>query len=152
MSQVSTAYDAIVTRLAAVLTSVAGWSKLPNAYELDRNPEIFLKQGYAIGFGNGSNTHRLLSKTVSINREFNVSITRSLDQTELEVAGAQSVEKSLLEDLKLVIADIESQASLNSGQIFASYQGDNGIEFVDGETSEFLAIKASFVLEYFETI
>ena len=152
MSAITTAYDAIVTRVNAVLTSGDGWNKLPNAYLIENNPEIFLVKGYAVGFGPGVNTKRLQSRLVSISREFTVSITRSMDQTDLEVTGRQTAEKQLMEDLKLLIADIEGNSSLNQGEIFCSYEGDGGIEFVDGETSEFLLISARFILEYFETI
>lgn len=152
MSAVSTAYDALVTRVDAVLTSGAGWNKIPNAYNIENNPEIYLKQGYAIGLGSGLNTKRLLSKTVSISREFIVTITRTVDQLDLEVSGRQSIEKQLMEDLKLLIADLEGNSSLNEGQIFCSYEGDEGIDSVDGETFEFMAVRARFSIEYFETI
>lgn len=152
MSLVSTAYDNFVTRIDAVLTSGAGWVKLPYAYSVDKNPEIYLKQGYALGIGSGSNTKRVLSNTISISREFIVTLTRTMDTLDLEVTGRQSAEKTLFEDLKLVIADIEGNSTLNAGQILCSYQGDGGIEYVDGETSEFLSLRAIFVIEYFETI
>lgn len=151
MSQISTAYDNFVTRVDAALTSGAGWNKLPNAYDVEKNPEIYLKQGYAIGLGAGTNTKRLQSSTISISREFNVTISRSFDYPDLEVTGRQTTEKTILEDLKGLVADIEGNSSLNSGQIFCSYQGDGGIEFVDSENAEFLSIRATFLVEYFET-
>lgn len=152
MSQVSTAYDNFVARIAAVLTSVNGWNKLPHAYNIEKNPEIMLVQGYAIGMGPGQNTRRLLSHIVSISREFNLTITRTLDALDLEVTGRQSIEKQLFEDLKLVIADVEKNTTLNAGEIICGYTGDSGIEYVDGETAEFAQIRANFTIEYFETI
>jgi hypothetical protein len=149
MSQISTAYDNFHTRVAAVLT---GWVKLPHAYALEKNPEIYLKQGYAVGLGPGNNTKRLLSKTLSISRELHLSIVREMPALDLEATGRESVEKTLFEDLKLVIADVEANSTLNEGQIFCSYQGDAGIEYIDGDSSEYAFIKAIFQIEYFETI
>ena len=152
MSQVSTAYDNFLTRVAAVLASGNGWMQLPHAYVVDKNPEIYLRQGYAIGVGAGVNTKRLLSSNVSISREFIVTITREMPALDLEVTNRQTTEKQLFEDLKLVIADVEKNATLNAGQILCSYQGDGGIEYVDGETTEFASLRATFQIEYFETI
>lgn len=152
MSQISTAYDNFVTRIDAVLTSGNGWIKLPHAYNIEKNPEIMLKQGYAISIGSGQNTRRLLSNIVSISREFTVTITRALETLDLEVTGRQSIEKQLFEDLKLIIADVEKNTTLNAGEIFCGYSGDSGIEYIDGETAEFAQVRANFTIEYFETI
>lgn len=152
MSAITTAYDAFVTRVNAVLTSGNGWVKLPNAYRIDKNPEIYLNQGYAIGLGAGLNTKRVFSNTVSISREFIVTLVRTQDATDLEVTLKQTAEKTLFEDLKLLIADVEANSTLNQGNILCSYQGDGGIESVDGETAEFLSLRATFMIEYFETI
>jgi hypothetical protein len=151
-SKVTTAYDNFVARVDAVLTSGNGWIKLPHAYNIEKNPEIYLKQGYAIGIGQGANTKRVQSNTISISREFILTIVRTSDTLDLEVTGRQTVEKQLFEDLKLVIADIEGNSTLNSGQILCGYVGDAGIEYVDTENSEFNLIKANFLIEYFETI
>lgn len=152
MSKVTTAYDNFVTRVDAVLTSGNGWNKLPHAYNVEKNPEIFLSQGYAIGIGSGSNTRRVQSNTISVSREFVVTIVRSMNTLDLEVSGKQTAEKQLLEDLKLLIADIEGNSTLNAGQILCSYSGDGGIEYIDTETAEFNLIRANFLIEYFETI
>lgn len=152
MSQISTAYDNFLTRIDAVLTSDNGWIKLPHAYNIEKNPEIMLKQGYAVSIGAGQNTRRLQSNIVSISREFAVTITRTIDSLDLEVTGRQSVEKQLFEDLKLLIADIETNTSLNAGEIFCGYTGDSGIEYVDGDTAEFAQVRATFSIEYFETL
>ena len=152
MSVISTAYNNFVTRVDAVLTSGNGWVKLPNAYRLEKNPEIYLNQGYAIGLGPGVNTKRVLSNTLSISREFIVTLVRVQDATDLEVTLKQTAEKTLFEDLKLLIADLEGNSTLNSGSILCSYQGDGGIEAIDGETQEFLSLRATFIIEYFETI
>lgn len=152
MSAISTAYDNFVTRVDAVLTSGNGWVKLPRAYAIEKNPEIYLNQGYAVGLGPGLNTKRTLSNTLSISREFTVTIVRVQDATDLEVSGKQTVEKTLFEDLKLLIADLEGNSTLNAGSILCSFQGDAGIESVDGETAEFILLRATFIIEYFETI
>jgi len=151
MSQISTAYDNFLARVAAVLTSGNGWKQVPNAYAIEKNPEPYLNQGYAVGFGAGTNTKRLQSRTVSVAREFFVTICRVNDNLEDEVTGIQTAEKALLEDLKLLIADMETNQTLNAGEILCSYVGDGGIESVDGETREILSIKANFLIEYFET-
>lgn len=151
-SEITTAYNNFVTRVDAVLTSGNGWIKLPNAYRIEKNPEIYLNQGYAIGIGPGENTKRLLSNTISISREFFVVLVRTQDATDLEVTNKQTLEKTLLEDLKLLVADVEGNSTLNQGSIICSYQRDDGFEFVDGETAEFLSLRATFIVEYFETI
>lgn len=152
MSQVSTAFDNFVSRVDAALTSGNGWIKLPNPYAIQNNPDVMLKQGYAIGIGAGTNTKRTLGDQVSIRRSFFVHISRAMDALDFDVAGRQSTEKTLLEDLKLVVADVEKHQTLNAGQIFCAFDGDDGIESIEGESSEFRALKANFIIEYFEQI
>jgi hypothetical protein len=152
MSQITTAFDAFVTRVDAVLTSGNGWMKLPNAYAINQNPDIMLKKGYAVGIGAGSNTKKSLGNLISIRRNLFVHLSRALDALDLDVSLRQTTEKTLLEDLKLLVADVETAQTLNAGQIFVTFEGDDGIESIDGESSEFRAIKANFVIEYFEQL
>lgn len=149
MSAVSTMFDNLKTRVAAVLT---GFNELPDAYAIEGNPDLYLKKGFSIGFGAGVNSKRLQSNKMSIRREMVITISRALDATELDPSGKQTTAKQLLEDLRSVISDLELNSTLNNGQTIAGFEADQGIQSVDGEKENFLFVQGTFAVEYFESL
>ena len=150
MSQVSTVVDNIVTRLDALLTSAAGWNKLPFAYDITKNDEKYLKQGYAFAIGPGTNSKRLQSSKVSQRREITITLTRANDTLDSDEASKKTLEKTILENMRTVVADFEGNQTLNSGEIPVEFSSDQGIQFVNDENEEFLMIQGTFFVEYFE--
>lgn len=150
MSAVSTMFDNLKTRVVAVLG--AEFADLPDAYDIEENPALLLKKGFAIGFGPGLNTKRTQSRLMSISRQMVITVTRALDATELDSSGKQATAKQLLEDLKLVMADLETNQTLNNGLTIAGFENDGGIESVKAEGENFLMIQGTFSVEYFENL
>lgn len=144
MSKVSTAYDNLITRLAAVFTSGSGWLQIPNGYDIPANADGFLRQGYGLAIGAGVNAKREVGGHYHVDRKFTVSISREVFKLDGDASGYGSVAKSLFEDLKLVISDFETNQTLNSGQIFCSYESDSGIQAVQGDGFAFMYLSAEF--------
>jgi hypothetical protein len=149
MSAISTVFDTLKTRIAAVLTA---HSELADAYNIEANPSLFLKKGFSVAIGAGANTKRFQSNRCSVRREMVITIARALDATELDPVGKQTTAKNLLEDLKLLISDLELNATLNAGQTFVGYESDSGIQTVVADGENFLFLQATFLVEYFESL
>ncbi len=147
---VSTLIDALITRLDAVLTSGSGWQKLPNAYSVEDNPDSFLKQGYSIGFGKGRNSKKMLSNILSMDREFIVTISRAMDATDLDLDTRVSIEKTLLEDMRAVVADFNVNAGTGTQNV--DFESDNGVEFFKLNEQDFLYIQGVFSSVTFEQL
>lgn len=149
MSDISTVYDAIITRVEAVLTS---HKRLSNPYKPDENSEKVLNKGYGVRFGPGVNTNRQFNK-LSVERTFGIVLTRRVYATEQAASKKASTEKSLFEDQKLILEDIEGDPTLGTSVVVkAAYTEDSGLEFVFVEKDNFLSLESIITVEYFEDI
>lgn len=146
MSGISSAHEAIVTRLAATLS---GYTRIANPYVIEANPELLLKKGYGVRIGPAVNTN-LQFADLTLGREFTVVLSRKVDAHEHDGAAKGSAEKSLMEDLLLVTKDLVTHGSLNGDSVVTAtnYQGDSGVSFA-GEG--IIYTEAEFRVDYFES-
>lgn len=151
-SLITTLYDAMTARLAAVLTPTAGWTRIPNAYDLSANNDQMLKSGWGLAMGPAANTNLQMGGFKTQERTFKVVISAELAKTDHDVTGIGDVQKYILEALALVITDFEKTTTLNTGQGFCAYRGDEGISFVSGSDSGFLAVTANFTVQLLEQL
>jgi hypothetical protein len=151
-TKVSTAYDNLLTRLAAVFTSGSGWLQIPNGFDVPSNANGFLRQGYGLAIGQGVNKNRELSLQISIDRTFVVSISREVFKTDGDASGYGTVAKQLMEDLFSLVADFEKNTTLNTGQIFCHYESDNGIQPIENGDFSGVYVSATFTVALFEDI
>lgn len=149
---ITSVYDDMLTRLATLLPSLSGWSRLPNAYAVQDNPLTFLQQGYGLAVAETTNTKQLLSKTMSQSRLFRVVLSRQVYATDLDVSGFDSAAKQLLEDARTIMGDFEQTTTLNNGQWSAEFVQDSGIQFVNAEKENFIYIEVLFSVRIFETL
>jgi hypothetical protein len=150
MSNISTFYDTILTRTAAVLP--AAYQKLSNPYQIDQNQEMALRAGYGIAVGPAENTNRQIDCNLSIKRTITVTLTRKHFATELNRTDKEAAEKQLLEDQLLLVKEFEKDPmSVYSNNVTKFvFVGDNGIESVFDQKNDFLKLTMSFDSEYFE--
>jgi len=149
MSSVSTIYDRFVTRLGVLLPNHL---RLPNPYEPAENNALFLKQGYGVKIGQGTNTNRVISNQLSIDRAYLVVITRQFFALESDAASKASTEKQLIEDSLLLIKDLESDPSMGGLAMNASYQSDDGINAIFTEKDQYLSTTVTINVEYLESL
>lgn len=135
-----------------ITTALTGYRQIPNPYEIEKTSNVILRKGFGIAFGPGTNTERMLSCQLSVDRDFSILLTREVAVTEHDAAGREAVEKSIFEDLHLLIKAIETDADLATKASRARYVSDNGLEYVGLENSRYFLIAATFAAEYFESI
>ncbi len=146
---VSNLIDAIVTRVGTVLPNHI---RLPNAYRIEKNPETCLKQGWSISVLGGFNTEKLLSNKVTIQRNFEITLTRRIYALESDAISRTTADKDLNEDLILIIKDFEADPSLNGVAMWTKWVSDGGITFLTPELENYVVIKALFTSEYIESL
>lgn len=152
MSIISSAYDAILSRIETVLdTTAQGWFRLPNPYKPEENSERFLDKGYGIALGSGANTNRVVNCKFSIERNFTIVLTRKFFALEADPAAKAVTEKQLFEDQYALINDFEQDISINGSTMYTRYVSDGGIEYVSGEKDNYLMIRTEFAVEYLES-
>lgn len=145
MSTISSLYDSLITRLAVALPSHL---RLSNPYDLEQNPERFLNQGYGVAFGTGENTKQIVDCTLSMRMDIIVSVTRQFVGQETDHDGKATVEKNLFEDQLLVIKDFCNNITVGT----IDFNGHGGVEFIVTDKSNFLALRSTFSIIYFESI
>lgn len=149
MSVVSTIYE---TFRANVATQLISHSRIPNPYKIEENLEPSLKQGWAIQIGPAENTNRIVCGTTTVRRRFTLIITRKMYAQELDSTAKESVEKQLLEDLRLVLNTVEANPKLSTSSGDFKYEGDEGIDFVFADKDNFIKLTALFSVEYWEVL
>lgn len=142
MSAISTAYDALKTRIEAKLLPSSGWLKIPNPYEMENNSDGVLRQGYGIKIMDATSV-QAITCNYHIDRTFGIVISRECMNTDHDADGIATVEKQIMEDLVLLIADFELNTTLNTGLIFCGYLGDGGIQLIRRQQA-YLYLEAQF--------
>lgn len=148
-SNITTIYDQLSSKLAAVLTN---YKQLANPYETMENPSIIATKAFGIAFGGGTNSNRLTGCQLSITREMTIPLINIVSSLEMDNTKLASTEKSLLEDALLVIRFLESQEFLNASVSRLAYISDTGIAYNDTGRGFFVVTEITAEVEYFENI
>lgn len=145
-TDVTTIYDTFVTRMGTLFPT---HRRLTDVFDLTHNNEQFLTQGWGLLFGVATNTNRHVSKNLSISREITVHLTRRVYARELDPVKKADAEKSLLEDQQILIADLEQDFTLTTGDHIVRFISDTGIFPVHTEKELFIGISSTVTTEYF---
>lgn len=151
MSKISDVYDALVTRVSAVLPD---HKRLSDPNNPEANPERDLRKGWGIAFGPAENTFGTLTNFLSVRRDFVIINTRKVEKRDTDTTGRATIEKQLFEDQKLVIADVEAEPTLGDSNAVckADYSADSGIQFVHADKDNFLKLETVIQIEYREDL
>ena len=149
MTEISTAYNALVTRLTSLLST---HKRLSNPYVLSDNNDRYLEKGWGLAVGPAVNSNREISGRVSVLREFTIPITRKFFAKEHDVSTKATTELAILEDVQIVIDDLEENVTLDSGRYLVKYVGDSGITQVRDDQEGLLAVLVNVTVEYFRSL
>lgn len=145
-SNFTDAYDLILTRLAALYPS---HTRLYNAYVLEDNDDLYLKQGYGIKVGPAAvNTQRSLGKVRSTEVNYTVVFARRMAGRDHDPEPKSDTEQTLLGDVQTLIDDIHEN-NLNLGETNIAFVGFSGVETVRPEELKYLFIEVNMTVEYF---
>lgn len=151
MSEITTIYEGILTKLASLYPS---HRQLTNPYELTDNPDPELRQGYGLGAGSGSNTERYVTGKTSVVRSFNIILTRIAYAADLNVTGKDTAIKQLLEDHHLLINEsrrADGWDLTGDYTVLKSYVTDDGVFSIKTEEG-YYGIQTTLNIEYHQDI
>lgn len=150
MSKISDAYDALLTRIKAQLTTHI---QLPNPYKPEENNEQQLRKGLGLRIGGGQNTNRSIGCQLSVGRDFIMVLTRVVRANEMMTGAKESAIKSLFEDQMLVLKSLEQDPSLGiPSAANAIFTDDGGLEYVFTGKDGFIKLETTINVEYFENL
>jgi len=146
MSAISDIIDQLYVILATQYP--APYVELNTPYNLQTNPDRYLKNGYGIRVGAGSDTQELNNRLQSETRSFGVVITKEVFDINNNTASRKSVEKFLLEQRIIISKLISSDSIVNGLCEELDYASDDGIVAVEEDSDRFLSIVINFDLKY----
>ncbi len=153
MSKISTIHTALISIIGTTLfPEASGYFRLPNPYKLEKNPDIYLSQGWGLRIDEATNPRRQLSKSLTIDRVVRVPMTRKLYALAEDPVGRADAEKLLLEDHFLLVKQLETNATINESAINANYISDSGVQMVRDTEDTFLFLETVFTVQYFENL
>jgi hypothetical protein len=148
MSKATDCFDKINTLVASALST---FTKLPDVYKLSENPQLYLRNGFGIGFGPASNTNRHICNQVTIKRSFTISLIKQVIALEMS-DDRRTFEKDIINSLYSVINAFENDRTLNGSAVKIEFMSDSGVQFLEGDTESYILLEGSFDVEYFEQI
>lgn len=151
MTEISTIHAALVTLMGTTLFS--GHFRL-NPYALSSNNVQFLEKGWGVAMGPARNTNRNVGQRVSVERECTLILTRRAFARQLDPATKGDTEKTLLEDVQILVDKVESHTFLapDEGKYLIKYRGDSGIQQIREDDASLLSVSVSVTVEYYRTI
>ena len=152
MSNISTIYDALD---AAISTALPNHDELINPYVTEQDSNLSLDAAY--GFTIADSTNLLLndnSGVETLQRNFEVILTRRKFATKGDIATRKATEKALLEDVQSVLTAIRESSvlQLSGAALEARYGSDQGVELlrIDRGRNDVIAIRLLIEVQYTE--
>lgn len=146
MSNITTIYDQIInTTLPGLYGS--GYSRIPDAYDLLDNSDLFLRQGYGLKIGPG-NPEELEFKSKWINQSFSVVLTREIIKLEEDATYVDTAIKAMLEDVNSgqKIFYNNNQLGIESNIEKIDLGGVSPIEYFKGDKKNFISIEYEIII------
>jgi hypothetical protein len=147
MSTISDFHDAIRARMQALFPDKL---ELSDNSAIENNDDLSLEDGWAVQFSTGQDGKRQVGCQHSIQRDIVITVTQRVLGGHKSIDLIASVEKQLLEDHLTIVNDFQKNENLGNIVVRRDYQTDTGIERVEGDSREFLMIRTTFQIEYFE--
>ena len=150
MSKISTIIDGLANFLAAQYPAPS--QEHVNPYSIELNDEFSLADGWSFFIGPVINTQEMASCQLSLERDIVINRTLKNFGTKEDVAIRRATEKTLLESGYQLILAVEQDPVLQPLLELITFVGDNGVEVVQGEETQFLALRSTFTIKYYEQL
>ena len=149
MSKVSEIRDALELKLS---TELPGYTKRSDAFDSVDNAHQLLTKGYAIAYGPSEGIYdEWCMGQMRQRREFRIILTNIyLAGTDADYRTAR--ETDLMEDEFIVIGSITKDVTLTGVCINSEFAFDQGIEYLESDQKQYIALVMSFMIDYIEEV
>lgn len=157
MTKISELNDTVRGLLSTTLT---GYAEIPDPYDIPNNSKLYLRQGYATGYGPAEQVRRQGCPFFTERRNMQIFLIRENIASSTDPDDRTSIEKTLMEDAYLVKKAIELDNTLGGDVTDMTFVADTGLQYIvpvndqDAPTNrdKFYAIELTFEVEYQENI
>lgn len=122
-----------------------------NPYDLARNNEMFLADGFAIGFGPFEEVQKA-GCCFGFKQDYTISITKEFKALEHATAKRMTFEQDLMGEAVDLIKNIAADAKLGGNVGKCIFEGAPGIEPVFTESQNFISVSLTFNAEFEESL
>lgn len=153
MSRQTVAYDAIISALTLLFPAADGWTKIPYAYELEKNDDNFLRKGWGVRVGDASRED-LEWCNLAFTRSITVVFTLEVFNTGSNDILIDDIAKQLLENIYSTQARFYQPDELlqEASIVRINPTTSSGVQQVNGERLTFLSMETSFDFTIQESI
>ena len=150
MSDISTAYDAVLTAATALFPNK---TRIPNTLVIAQNAEQFLRDGYGLRVDAESPALSEFCR-FSRSRTFTIILSREVIADEFDTGPMDTASKALLEDVYVLQKDFMNQDQIAQEQAIEliDMAGTSAILPLIGERSSFVLIEVSFQIQITDDI
>lgn len=149
MSNITTVFNNLVTFMS---TELSDHFRLNDPYNIEENPEQFLRKGWGIQVDDGVDTNRCISPEYYLGRTFTLVVVRESLAKDSDPARRETSKLDLLEDLHILIAAAVTENTLYESAVNFKYISDGGLQEVFVNDKPYNFIEANFLVEYSQTI
>lgn len=149
---ITTICNALAAKMASIYTTAV---RLPNAYDVKANNDLYLANGYGIAVGAATLPGELQEVGCHqdiVRRTFRLVLTRQLTSTEHDTSTRYAVEEAILEDARLLRRAIDQDVTLAGNLDTLDYIGDDGVEFLASDALQFLKFSMTIVVVYHDDL
>ena len=149
MSNISDIIDQLSTIVEAQVTGI---TSIPDPYDPESNNDLFLQNGYAIGFGSVQRSRTVMCNKVYLTREFQVMLFRVVAATEQDGDAIKTSSKAILEDELKIIKAVENDPDLGGYAINAAFTDGDPLQYLEGDRGRYWQLITAFSVEYAENL
>ena len=118
----------------------------------ENNNDLYLQNGYAIGFGSVQRSRTVMCNKVYLTREFQVMLFRTVAATEQDGAAIKTSSKAVLEDEIKIIKAVENDPDLGGYAINAAFSDGDSLQYLEGDRGRYWQLITAFSVEYAENL
>lgn len=150
MSQVVAVQNALNALVASTLPE---YDHLSDSLDSADNTMLTLDKGFASSLGDAKNINSDYCNQgqTMIERAFPV-ILSNVYAASFDASGRILLEQSLYNDHAQVVAAIKNNITLSGTCVDARFDGDSGLEYLEGENKKFIVIISNVIIKYIEGV
>lgn len=125
--------------------------RLFNPYNVEINNELYLQDGYGIGYG-AQSTVPVAGCCLRIQQDISLVLTKKFYALENDSEKRHDYEQELMEEAMQLVRLFEMDQALGGNASKCSYQGHNGIQQVFTESQQYIFVTMNFQTEFIENL
>ena len=146
---ISSTHDALITLIE---TALPLYTRLPEFFGVEENNELYLTKGYALAYGAGSNSERLISRQASWVQEYGIFLINQIMTTDHDVTGRANAAKAIAEDAHSLFIALEENPTLSSTGVRTVALSTGGVELLEGDREKYALVELSVEVEFLQNL